>query len=80
MKTPTSNEIRIAVHVLQALSERIHTNAADQVMHLSESTYGDHQAARIESRTLERSGRINDVIGQLNDWKETLRESRGIRV
>ncbi len=80
MKTPTSNEIRTAVQVLQALSERIHINATDQVMHLSESSFGEHQAARIESQNLERSGRINDVIGQLNDWKETLRESRGIRV
>ncbi len=80
MKTPTSNEIRIAVQVLQALSERFQTNATDRVLHLSESSAGEHQTACIESRPLERSGRINDVIAQLNDWKETLRESRGIRV
>lgn len=80
MRTPSPNEIRIAVNVLQALSERIHTHAADSVMRLPESTFGDRQAARIESQTLERSGRIEDVITQLNDWKESLRESRSVHV
>jgi hypothetical protein len=80
MRTPSANEIRIAVNVLQALSERIHTHAADSVMNLPKSTFGDRQAAHIESQTLERSGRIEDVIMQLNVWKESLRESRSVRV
>jgi len=80
MRTPSPNEIRIAVNVLQALSERIYTHAADSVMNLPESTFGDRQAARIESQPLERGGRIEDVIAQLNDWKESLRESRSVRV
>jgi hypothetical protein len=80
MKTPSASEIRIAVAVLQALSERSHTEAADRVMQLPESTFGDRHAAQIESQTLERSGRIDDVIAQLNDWKETLRQNRDVRV
>jgi hypothetical protein len=49
-------------------------------MNLPKSTFGDRQAAHIESQTLERSGRIEDVIMQLNVWKESLRESRSVRV
>ena len=80
MRTPTLNEIRIAVNVLKALSERIHTDAAERVMRLPESTFGDRHAASIESQTLERSGRVEDVIAQLNDWNATLRQTRGVRV
>lgn len=53
MRTPSPNEIRIAVNVLQALSECIDTDAAERVMHLPESTFGDRRAERIESQTLE---------------------------
>lgn len=80
MRTPTANEIRIAVNVLQALSERIHADAAEHVMRLPESTFGDRHAARIESQTLERSGRIDDVITQLNEWQKSLRQSHSVRV
>jgi hypothetical protein len=69
MRTPTANEIRIAVNVLQALSERIHTNAADQLMQLPESSFSNRHAARIE-----------DVIAQLNDWKVTIRQNHGVRL
>ncbi len=77
---PTAYEIRIATSVLDRLRKRIDKEAATRVMHLPDSTFGDRQAAQLEARTLQQSGRIEAVIAQLNEWSETIRQSHGIRV
>ena len=80
MKTPSPNELRVAIKILTALCERIDNDAAERVMRLPDCAFGDRHATRIESQTLEQTARIEAVITELNIWQETLRQRRGIHV
>lgn len=80
MKAPSTNEIRIAVKVLEAFRDQAHIEAADSIIQLPDSSLGAHYAGRIGSQALENSGRVEDIIARLNDWKESLRQNRGVHV
>jgi hypothetical protein len=80
MKAPTPNEIRNAVKVLEAYRDQVHIEAAHSIIELPDTSLGVHYAGRIGSQTLEKSGRIDDIITRLNDWRESLRQKLGIRV
>ena len=76
MQTPTTAQLRTAIGVLKKLGERIDNDAADSVMRLPDSRFGDHHAARIEARTLEQTEHIERVIAPLETWRNELDQQR----
>ena len=80
MYAPTIHEFRAAVAVLNRLSRRIENDAAERVMRLPESRYGDQHPARIEAQTLEQASRISAVITQLESWRDEVQQQRKQRV
>ena len=80
MNAPTIHELRAAISVLNRLSHCIGNDAADRVMRLPESRYGDQHATRIEPQTMEQTSRISAVIAQLESWRDELQQQRRHRV
>jgi hypothetical protein len=80
MNAPTPHEFRAATTVLNRLSHRIDNDAAERVIRLPESRYGDQHATRIEAQTMEQTSRIAAVIAQLEGWREELQQQRRHRV
>lgn len=80
MSAPTIHEFRIAIAVLNRLSHRIDNDAAERVMRLPESRYGDQHATRIEAQTMEQTSRIATVIAQIEGWRDELQLQRRHRV
>ena len=80
VNAPTPHEFRAAVAVLNRLSRRIEDDAAERVMRLPESRYGDQHATRIETQTMEQTSRISAVIAQLEGWRDELQQQRRHRV
>ena len=80
MKAPSPGDIIIAVKVLEAFRDQLHIEAACSIIELPETSLGQNYARRIGSQTLEKSGRIEEVITRLNDWKDSLRKNQGVRV
>ena len=80
MKAPTPHEFRAAITVLNRLSRRIDNDAAERVMRLPESRFGDQHATRIEAQTMEQTNRISAVIAQLEGWRDEFQERRRHRV
>jgi len=76
MNAPTSHDFRAAIAVLNKLSRRIDNEAAQCVMRLPDSHYGDQHAVRIETQTLEQTSRIAAVIAQLESWHDELEQQR----
>jgi hypothetical protein len=76
MQAPTIAQIRTAIEVLKKFSEHINTNAANEVIGLNESPHSDRQAARIGSRTIDQTTRIEAVAGQLENWRDELLQQR----
>jgi hypothetical protein len=76
MQTPTTAQLRTAIEVLKAFGEHINIKAADEVIGLHESQHSDQQAARIGSRTIEQTTRIDTVAAQLKNWRDELLEQR----
>lgn len=80
MRTPSASEIRTAVKVLEALRDQVQIAAAHSIVEMPETSLGVQYAGRISSRTLEQSGRIDEIVTRLNEWRESLKQSHGIRV
>ena len=80
MNASTAPEFRAAITELNRLSHRIDNHAADRVMRLPESRYGDQHATRIEAQTMEQTSRISAVIAQLEGWRDELQQQRRHRV
>jgi hypothetical protein len=80
MNDPTVHEFRAAITVLNRLSQRIDNDAAERVMRLPESRYGDQHATRIEAQTMEQTSHISAVIAQLESWRDELQQQRRQRV
>lgn len=76
MQTPTTAQIRTAIEVLNKLGDRINERAADSVIQLHDSPFGDRQAGRIETRTIEQISQIQTVAAQLEQWREELAQQR----
>jgi len=80
MNAPTIHDFHAAITVLNRLSHRIDNDAAERVMRLPESRYGDQNATRIEAQTMEQTSRIAAVIAQLEVWRDYLQQQRRHRV
>ena len=76
MQTPSTTQIRTAIEVLKKFGEHINTNAANEAIGLHESPHSDQQAARIGSRTIEQTTRIEAVAAQLESWRDELLQQR----
>ena len=74
MQTPTTAQLRTAIEVLKKLEERIDNHATHNVMQLPDTRLGDDYAVRIESQTIEQIGRLKTVMGQLESWRDELRQ------
>ena len=72
MQAPSITQIRTAIEVLQTRSDRLNAAASHSGMHLRKAHLRDRYAARIESRTTERTARINALAGQLQLWSDEL--------
>ena len=76
MQPPTTAQIRTAIEVLKKFGEHINTNATNEAIGLHESPHSDQQAARIGSRTIEQTTRIETVAAQLANWRDQLLQQR----
>ena len=76
MQTPTTTQLRTAIEVLKKLEERLDTHATHNVMQLPDTRLGDDYAARIESQTIEQIARLKTVMGQLESWRDELKQAR----
>ncbi len=76
-QTPSTAQIRTAIEVLNKLGERLNERASNSVMQLRESQFGERQAGRIETNTIEQTTRIQSVAAQLESWRtELLQQGR----
>jgi len=62
--------------VLKKFGEHINHGAANVVIELHESQHSDQEAARIASRTIEQTTRIETVAAQLENWRNELLQQR----
>ena len=76
MQPPTIAQIRTAIEVLRKFGEHINTSAANVAIGLHESPQSDQQAARIGSRTIEQTTRIETIAAQLANWRNELLQER----
>ncbi len=76
MQTPTSAEIRTAIQVLKKYGEHINHNAANVIIDLPETRFGDHVAARAKVVSIEQVTRIQTVAAQLEKWRDDLHHER----
>jgi ribosomal 50S subunit-associated protein YjgA (DUF615 family) len=76
MQTPSTTQIRTAIEVLNKLGERLNERAANSVMQLHDSQFGDRQAGRIETKAIEQTSRIQSVAAQLEQWRDELVQER----
>lgn len=80
MKAPSPGDIIIAVKVLEAYRDRLNIEAAHSIVELPETSLGKNYAGKIGSQTVENTGRIDDLITSLNDWRQSLGQKIGVRV
>jgi hypothetical protein len=76
MRIPTTGQLRTAIKVLKKLEERIENHVAHSVMQMPDTRLGDDYAARIESQTIEQIARLKTVMGQLESWRDELKQER----
>jgi len=76
MQTPTIPQIQTAIEVLKKFGEHITHNAANLVIQLPDTRFGDHVAARAKVLNIEQVTRIQTVAGQLEKWSNELLQQR----
>ena len=76
MQTPTTAQIRTAIQVLKKYGEHINHNAANLIIELPETRFGDHVAARAKVVNIEQVSRIQTVASQLEKWRDDLLHER----
>jgi hypothetical protein len=76
MQSPTTAQIRTAIEVPKKFGEHINHNAANLVVELPDTRFGDHVTARVEVMNIEQVTRIQTVAGQLESWRDQLLQQR----
>ena len=76
METPTTAQIRTAIEVLKKFGEHINRGAANLVVQLPDTHFGDHCAARVEVMKTEQVSRIHTLAAQLEQWCDQLLQER----
>jgi hypothetical protein len=72
MQTPTTAQIRTSIEVLKKFGEHINHNAANLVIQLPDTHFGEHCAARVEVLKIEQVSRIQTIATQLENWRDQL--------
>ena len=72
MQTPTTAQIRTAIQVLKKYGEHINHNAANIIIDLPETRFGEHVAARAKVVSIDQITRIQTVAEQLEKWRDDL--------
>ena len=76
MQPPSTTQIRTAIEVLKKFGEHINHNAANFIIELPETRFGDHVAARAKVVNIEQVTRIQSVAMQLEKWRDELLKQR----
>jgi hypothetical protein len=76
MQTPSTAQVRTAIEVLKKFGEHLNHSAANLVIQLPDTRFGDHCAARTEVLTIEQVTRIQTVVGQLEKWRDDLLQQK----
>mgnify|MGYP001430245428 CR=1 FL=1 len=76
MQTPTTAQIRTAIHVLKRFGEHINHNTTNLVIELPDTRFGNHVAARAKVVNIEEVSRIQTVTQQLEKWRDHLLQQR----
>jgi len=76
MQTPTAAQIRTVIEVLKKLGEHINHNAANLVVQLPDTHFGERCAARVEVLKIEQVSRIQTLTAQLESWRDQLLQDR----
>jgi hypothetical protein len=76
MQTPTTARIRTAVQVLKKYGEHINHNAANLIIELPETRFGDRVAARAKVVNIEQVSHIQTIATQLEKWRDDLLQQR----
>jgi hypothetical protein len=76
MQTPTTAQIRTAIEVLKKFGQHINHNAANLVVQLPDTHFGDHCAARVEALKIEQVSRVQTIAAQLEHWRDQLLQER----
>jgi hypothetical protein len=76
MQTPTPTQIRTAIQVLKKYGEHINRNAANIIIDLPETRFGEHVAARARVVSIDQITRIQTVAEQLEKWRDDLLQQR----
>ncbi len=62
--------------MLKKFGEHINHNAANLVIELPDTRFGDHMAARVEAMNIEQVTRTQTVVAQLESWRDQLQQQR----
>ena len=76
MHTPTTAQIHTAIQVLKKYGEHINHNAANLIIELPETRFGDHVAERAKVVNIEQVTRIQTVAAQLEKWRDDLLQQK----
>ena len=76
MQSPTTTQIRTAIEVLEKLGERLNERAAHSVIQLPDTQLREHDAGRIEVKTIEQITQIQTVAAQLEQWRDEFLQQR----
>jgi hypothetical protein len=75
MQAPTTAQIRTAIEVLRKFDEHINHNAANLVIQMPNTQFGDHCAARVEVLKIEQVS-VFKPSPQLEHWRDQLLQER----
>jgi hypothetical protein len=75
-KTPSSDELKTAIQVLELLSERVTAHANHSISELPQTQLGNQYAGQIKEDSLEKSAQIKLIGDQLSNWREELLRQR----
>ncbi len=65
-------KLQIAIGMLEALKFRLDFEGCEKIAGMSDSKAADKYADRVESVVLEKCQKINEIIGELERWKESI--------
>jgi hypothetical protein len=72
MNSPTPQQLRTAIEVLQQLGQRINVEAANSLCLLSDSRHGADQATNIQAHAVEQNTHLAMLITRLDEWLEEM--------
>lgn len=75
MCSPTPADLKVAIHVLAMLAERVNSRAEHYAVQFAEASTGAVDIGRIRLRAIEHTTRIEKVVAQLDQWRQEVSEN-----